>query len=591
MDDIQEAIQDAQYIGAMAHEAPRPTAQFKYPTTEQRDRFIEMKTRDKPDWLSFSSILAQPLGFHVFKLFVATEQCQAIAPKASLQIQFVQDVIEFKRICFQQQRIEGATSLWAKYSSKSIETRGQVPCTEAVFRPKRTGILDLKTYEQLRDPNTHLGVKASVSDRIQQTLDQLKFDSALDIRNVFDEVELLVVADLEARVYGEFQLQSKEFPRWLDFRCIQACPVGKPDFEVLRILGKGGFGLVYACTKRTTGTLYAYKEMDKVIIKSKKAQALCISERNILTKVNSPFIVCLKYAFQTKKKLVLVLDLLMGGNLAYHLRSETLFLEDQVKFWAAQIVCGLDHLHSTGFVYRDLKLENILLDEDGNCSISDLGLAIKVSPTLSGKCGTRGYWAPEMLVRGQDGKRLCYNHTVDWWSFGCVVYELLYGKCPFRTKSARQLHDDKQQAYDIATLEMEPDYDLQCFSPEAIKFLKALLNRDPKCRLGANGAAEVKATSFFSGIDWRAIESKTIQSPFRPGKHINAAAQSDIGSFDRSIVENVTWDEEDDIVYKGWEYTCGKAFQTEVIHFMEWERKEGREPPERKESSKCCVIL
>ncbi|RYG53058.1 hypothetical protein EON66_09080, partial [archaeon] len=184
-----------------------------------------------------------------------------------------------------------------------------------------------------------------------------------------------------------------------------------------------------------------------------------------------------------------------GGDLSYHLQKEVRFSEDRARFYAAQILLGLEHMHSLQIVYRyaaccrylatirlctafahgrvrtrvcaclcvishghhtamvcafcacgcsDLKPENVLLDEFGNAKISDLGLAVEVTPTLSGRCGTRGYWAPEMLYR-VDGHRFRYSFPVDWWSFGCVLYELLEGKCPFRTEQAKALDPDRHK--------------------------------------------------------------------------------------------------------------------------------------------------
>lgn len=119
--------------------------------------------------------------------------------------------------------------------------------------------------------------------------------------------------------------------------------------------------------------------------------------------ISSPFVVCLKYSFQTPEELFLILDLRTGGDLSSHL-NRCRFTETQVRFWAAQILLGLQHLHEK---------------------------TVEITPTLSGRCGTRGYWAPEMLLRDENGQRMVYKHTVDWWSYGCLVYELLY---PYLTK-------------------------------------------------------------------------------------------------------------------------------------------------------------
>lgn len=287
---------------------------------------------------------------------------------------------------------------------------------------------------------------------------------------IFDEIEACVLCSLEQMHLKDFRA-SVFYRRLVSFLCLQTRRISEDDFTVLRILGRGGFGMVNGCIKRTSASLYAMKVMNKKMIKKKHAEKLCVAERKILAMISSPFVVCLKYAFQTPEELFLVLDLKTGGDLSFHL-NRSRFTEPQVRFWAAQILLGLQHLHEKNVVYRDLKPENILLDEKGNCSISDLGLAVEITPTLSGRCGTRGYWAPEMLLRDENGQRMAYNHTVDWWSYGCLVYELLYGKCPFRTSKAKALHEDKQQAYDKATLELTPTYDPKYFSPEAADLIQ-----------------------------------------------------------------------------------------------------------------------
>ena len=127
-----------------------------------------------------------------------------------------------------------------------------------------------------------------------------------------------------------------------------------------------------------------------------------------------------------------------GGDLAFHLSNERRFNTTRARFYAAQILLGIEHLHSLDIIYRDLKPQNILISDDGNCAITDLGLSTKFRASLTGCCGTRGYWAPEMLTK-KNGKSITYGKMVDWWSYGCIIYEMLYGKCPFRTPMAKSL--------------------------------------------------------------------------------------------------------------------------------------------------------
>lgn len=193
---------------------------------------------------------------------------------------------------------------------------------------------------------------------------------------------------------------------------------------------------VAACKKGTSGKLYAMKVMNKRRIKVKKSEQLALNEQNALAAVESPFVVNLKYSFHSKDDVFLILDLMTGGDLGYHLHQKGRFPKKECQYYAARIMLGLQALHDQGYVYRDLKPENCLLAEDGRVKITDLGLATKITPTLHGAAGTRGYWAPEMLRRDSRGKRMTYGHTVDWFSFGCCVAEFISGANPFRSEAA-----------------------------------------------------------------------------------------------------------------------------------------------------------
>ena len=198
-----------------------------------------------------------------------------------------------------------------------------------------------------------------------------------------------------------------------------------------------------ACKKGTSGKLYAMKVMNKKRIKIKKAEQLTLNEQKCLADVNSPFVVNLKYSFQSDTDVFLILDLMTGGDLSYHLSQKGCFPKKECLYYGARIMLGLQALHDKGYVYRDLKPENCLLGEDGRVKLTDLGLATKVTPKLHGAAGTRGYWAPEMLRRDEQGKRKNYDHMVDWFSFGCCLAEFISGTNPFRSEVALNYGLDK----------------------------------------------------------------------------------------------------------------------------------------------------
>jgi len=262
--------------------------------------------------------------------------------------------------------------------------------------------------------------------------------------DLFDKIEGYVVAQLKQLYWDSFK-NSTAYTRFLNFLWFREKKVIEEDFIPIRKLGRGGFGLVHACKKGTSGKLYAMKAMHKKRVKLKKAEKLILNERLVLASVDSPFVVNLKYAFQSRDNIFLILDLMTGGDLSFHLAQRGRFLFEEARYYACCIMLGIQALHNKNFVYRDLKPENILMGDDGRIKITDMGLACKVTAGLHGACGTRGYWAPEMLRRDANGKRMSYGHTVDWFSFGCMLAEFISGVNPFRSEKALTFGFDKGQ--------------------------------------------------------------------------------------------------------------------------------------------------
>ena len=330
----------------------------------------------------------------------------------------------------------------------------------------------------------------------------------------------------------------------------------------------------------------------------KKSEQLALNERQALAAVESNFVVNLKYSFQSKDDVYLILDLMTGGDLGFHLHQKGRFPKKECQYYAARIMLGLQALHDEGYVYRDLKPENCLLAEDGRVKITDLGLATKITPTLHGAAGTRGYWAPEMLRRDKKGKRTPYGHTVDWFSFGCCVAEFISGSNPFRSEAALNFglargKQTKEKAIDCATLEMEPELSSDRFEPDAADLCRRLLDKDEKTRLGYSGCEEIMAHPYFKNTNWEAIISDRKRPPFVPAKDVNAASQSEIGTFaEDKAYQETSMGESDEEVYKDWDWTNPHAFATEVIEFLIYERETG-EPlvPITQNSSCCCTIM
>jgi serine/threonine protein kinase len=185
---------------------------------------------------------------------------------------------------------------------------------------------------------------------------------ATALQDLFGRLDEEIFAIVENR-HGLLFQNSSQFRFFVEAKIIVTRKPFADNFVKIRILGRGGFGRVYACRNVMTGKLYALKMIDKKRLKYKKAEAMCLIERETMEKIRSPYNMSLKYAFSDDTSLYLVLDLMMGGDLSYHLQNSSLFTMDQARYYAARVVCSLSVLHQNHYIYRDLKPENVLLDQ------------------------------------------------------------------------------------------------------------------------------------------------------------------------------------------------------------------------------------
>nr|AAC04357.1 serine/threonine protein kinase [Colletotrichum trifolii] len=285
------------------------------------------------------------------------------------------------------------------------------------------------------------------------------------------------------------------------------------DFELLKLVGKGSFRKVMQVRKKDTNRIYALKTIRKPHIISRSEVAHTLAERSVLAQINNPFIVHLKnpfivplkFTFQSPEKLYFVLAFVNGGELSITCKG-TEISRQPLRIYTAEAHVRPRVSHGFNVIYRDLKPENILLDYQGHIALCDFGLCkldMKDEDATNTFCGTPEYLAPELLM-GQG-----YNKTVDWWTLGVLLYEMLTGLPPFYDENTNEMYRK------ILSEPLHfPGHDV--VPPAAKDLLTKLLNRDPKERLGANGSAEIKAHPFFHAIDWRKLLQRKYEPAFKP---------------------------------------------------------------------------
>lgn len=277
---------------------------------------------------------------------------------------------------------------------------------------------------------------------------------------------------------------------------------------MLRVLGKGSFGKVVLvqkrCGKEKDG-LFAMKILKKSHLLKRNQIARTRTERKVLSIVDHPFIMKLHFAFQTDDRLFLVLDYCAGGELFFHLSRHRRFPETWTRFYAAELLLALAHLHSKGIIYRDLKPENVLLDAEGHVKLGDFGLAkANISHPYKGAtsmCGTPEYMAPEIL------QGLGHGFCADYWGLGMLTYEMMTGLPPWYTTDRHLL---------LQRLRNAPLQIPSSFSSQVSSCIIGLLQRDPRRRLGVRGPRSAMAHDFFRGIDFRSVIHRKVQPPIRP---------------------------------------------------------------------------
>uniref|UniRef100_A0A668U826 protein kinase C n=1 Tax=Oreochromis aureus TaxID=47969 RepID=A0A668U826_OREAU len=374
--------------------------------------------------------------------------------------------------------------------------------------PKRYSIPD-----DIREPQVHHRV--SDKEEVQDAL------SSFDFLN--KRISTVMKPDMDGVVHHEFQhpdLELTAIQKDTEIREEEPFHFSLQDFKCVAVLGRGHFGKVLLAEYKSTGEMFAIKALKKGDIVARDEVDSLMCEKRIFETVNSvrhPFLVNLFACFQTQEHVCFVMEYAAGGDLMMHIHADV-FSEPRAVFYAACVVLGLQFLHDHKIVYRDLKLDNLLLDTEGYVKIADFGLCkegMGFRDRTSTFCGTPEFLAPEVLTETS------YTRAVDWWGLGVLIFEMLVGESPFPG-------DDEEEVFD-SIVNDEVRYP-RFLSTEAISIMRRLLRRSPERRLGAGekDAEEVKKHLFFRTIDWAALLAKKVKPPFVP----TIQGNNDVSNFD-----------------------------------------------------------
>lgn len=561
---------------------PAPKLDLK-PIEQLKALLDEWKAKD------WAEINAQPCAMFQFRLFLREKNQET-------RLDLVEQVEKFKRA---KNKVEEEVVDDSKHAEDLKDENGKpLP----IWKDKDTSDLSRRTLGAriLRDffdvseetkANPLNYTNSAVIETIKANLkkDEVPLDTFDAVVSEFQRSFQEHITDFKNHKNFQTFIQHKDF-------CARA--KSEDDFSKIRVLGRGAFGAVHAVSSNHFHKVYAYKEISKKHIKKAGLFQLVMNERNILADVDSFFVLSLKSSLQTESHLVLLFDICTGGDLRFHLKHspDRRFNLERARFYTAETILGLEHLHSRRIVYRDLKPDNVLLEEAGHCRISDLGLATKIpeGKKIKEMAGTAGYWAPEVLARK------FYDVDADWFSLGVLLYEMLTGRipkctcnkennewCPFNGSDS---HD--HAAKHGGNLKIDIEYPADKIPEDAQDLLQKLLHPDPEQRLGKNGAAEIKAHKFFESINWAKLEAVEVKPPYKPtANQVNAASLQEVGQMNESKFDGVKIEPADEESYKKFLYVSEVRFQSDlVVALRKWDFFNMSGGADQ-ESGGCCTIL
>jgi serine/threonine protein kinase len=588
-EDIHEIAENSAYLRAVEDQGSSLDMLNSLPQYEELQH-LEMRLLAE-NHINFEDIFHEPCGYYNIRNFL-------LADGSSDRAVFLYDVEAYRNMRFESARQKVAKMMYERFIAMaenekthhfflpgqstfaSIQSKDEAPQHQMMAQNQQSHLHHQQPQQSRPRPQVYnsLSGQANVLGTDEDlrhivTMGQVQNSIGIygqivdDVReavtrgeappDVFDKIAKQVLDDLKLDVFPRF-CQSPFYKRYIRCKYIETVRVTVKDFTSYRVLGRGGFGAVHACRKLNSGVFYAMKCVNKKLVKVKNALDNILEERNVLAMMQSSFVTNLKYALQDEDNLYLIMDLMLGGDLKFHLINCGKFSERRARFYAAQVLLGLEHVHSKSVIYRDMKLENVLLDQSGHCRLSDLGLAVVTTVKIKGYAGTPGYTSPEMI------RNKLYGPATDIFSYGVMVYRMLCGSKPFKGRSEAEL--------DRAVLDKKPVFPSDIFSRDAIHLLTGMLQKKAELRLGCGekGVEEIKAQRFFQSIDWGLLEAGYIDPPFVPNKFdVNAASLKDIGEFDKTKFRHVKLDEKFRAKVRDFGYVSLLALQQELVSVME----------------------